>query len=141
MFPAICRLVRALTFILTFAVVTTAQAQETIYSADTTKINRATKAGVGLIHWVQTEPGAEEHVIYVRNISSRPIQVTSYEVYDCQNIRGRVCGVHSPGPQVAPGKTVRLVIIRQSSSMFRASYHYRVQSVYTDSAAADTTRP
>jgi hypothetical protein len=111
------------------------------YSADSAKVAAAAAAGVSLIHWVQTSPGAIEHIIYVRNISKRPIQVTSYEIYDCFNLRGNVCGVHAPGPRLAPGETKRLIIIEEGGGVGRSSYQYRVHSapVAADSSSADTT--
>jgi len=111
------------------------------YSADSAKVAAAIAAGVKLIHWVQTTPGASEHIIYVRNISKQPIQITSYEIYDCINLAGRVCGIHAPGPQLAPGQTKRLVVIKVIPGVGPSSYNYRLQSapVTPDSTRADTT--
>jgi hypothetical protein len=115
--------------------------QQVTYHADSAKVAAAAAAGVKLIHWVQTSPAANEHVIYVRNISQQPIQVTSYEIYDCFNLSGRVCGVHAPGPLLAPGQTKRLVIIESGAGVGRSSYQYRIHSapVTPDSTRADTT--
>jgi len=119
------------------------RAQIINYHADSAKIAKAADAGASLVHWVQTSPGAEEHTIYVRNISQQLIRVTSYEVYNCVDVRGRACGIHSPGPLVKPGQTVRLIVIdfgmRRGSN---GSYQYRVSSTFvaTDSTPPDTTR-
>ena len=69
-----------------------------------------------MTHWVETSHGVSEHSVMLRNHSKRPIQVVSYEVFECINIPSRVCKVHQPGPIVEPGKTKRLVVIRRQRS-------------------------
>ena len=113
--------------------------QEIIYHADSTKIANAAESGARLVHWVETVRGAGQHVIYVRNLTTRPVRVTSYEIYECMNLRGRACGVHSPGPVVAPGKTVRLIIIAFGVGIAPGSYRYRLQAAFADSTTADTS--
>ena len=116
------------------------RAQEIVYGADSAKVDSARAAGVGLVHWVQTVWRAREHIIYVRNISTRPLQIASFEIYECFGIRRNVCGVHAPGPRLAPGETKRLIIIDEIAGRGqRSSYRYRVK-VAADSTAADTSR-
>ena len=115
------------------------RAQEIVYGADSAKMDSAKAAGVGLIHWVETIWHAREHIIYVRNISSRPLRVESFEIYDCFGLRRKVCGVHTPGPRLAPGETKRLIIIDEEAAPGqRSSYRYRVK-VAADSTVADSS--
>ena len=115
-----------------------AHGQEIRYSADSEKVRAAVAAGARLVHWVETVRGAGEHIIYVRNVSPRPVRVTSYEIYDCKDLRGRACGVHSPGPLLAPGETHRLIVIDFLG--LYGSYRYRLSSAYADSTLADSAR-
>jgi hypothetical protein len=83
-----------------------------------------------------------EAAIVLRNMSAEPIQITQYEVYDCVNLRGNVCGLHSPGPLIAPGKTVR-VVVAQGFSRQAWSFRYRFRAAFRHppaSTAADTPR-
>ncbi len=111
-----------------------AVAQKLMQTADS---KEAARAGVDLIHWVENVPDAGERIIYVRNISNRPIQIKSYEIYDCIGLRGRVCGVYAPGPRLLPGKTARLAII-DLVRFHRWFYRYRLNAAFADSTRVDT---
>jgi len=131
-------LVRRATFLAALfasTVCSRAVAQKLMQTTDT---EEAARAGVDLIHWAEGVPDAGERIIYVRNISNRPIQVKSYEIYDCVAVHVRVCGIHTPGPLVLPGKTARLAII-DFVRMHRWSYRYRLNTAFVDSTAADTS--
>jgi hypothetical protein len=110
---------------------------------DSATIARASYAETKLVYWVESTGGHAEQAVFLRNTSTEPIQVTDYEIYDCVNLRGKVCGVHSPGPLIAPGKTVRIVVIDQGSSEEAWSFRYRFHATFLHApnpAAADSVR-
>ena len=119
--------------------VTSARAQ-VVPHPDSATIARATGAETKLVYWVESTNGHSEQAVFLRNTWTEPIQVTNYEIYDCVNLRGKVCGMHSPGPLIAPGKTVRLVVIDQAFSAEAWSFKYRFNAIYVHPAnpAADT---
>jgi len=126
-----------LALILALAPLMPSRAQQIMYRADSAKVARAVESGARLVHWVETVPDAGQHILYARNVTNRPVRVSSYEVYECMEVRGRVCGIHE-GPVVQPGKTVRLAVIT-----FRGgggSYKYRVNAEFADSIPGDSTR-
>jgi hypothetical protein len=124
---------------LTGLVVLTPAYSQTYLHPDSAVVARAAEAGARLVHWVETTNGQEEQAVFLRNTSREPIQITSYEIFDCANLRGSVCGRHAPGPRIEPGKTVRLVVISRSFSQSRWFYKYRFNAVFVrDSLAADT---
>jgi hypothetical protein len=100
---------------------------------DSASLERAA-AFAEMVHWVETSHGVSEHSVMLRNNSKRPIQVLSYEVFECINIPSRTCKVHQPGPIVEPGKTKRLVVIRQQRSSSAWSYNYRFSVSYLPEA-------
>jgi hypothetical protein len=106
---------------------------------DSAALERAA-AFAEMTHWVETSHGVSEHSVMLRNNSRRPIQILSYEVYECINIPSRTCKVHQPGPIVEPGKTKRLVVIRQQRSGESWSYNYRFTVAYLPQTMADTAR-
>jgi hypothetical protein len=97
---------------------------------DSARIANAVDAGALIVHWIETTTDRSEQAVYLRNTSNEPIQVTSYEIYDCQNLRGNVCGVHAPGPVIKPGKTVELVVVSQSFRYEAWSFRYRFHTVF-----------
>jgi hypothetical protein len=108
---------------------------------DSATIARAADAGAKLVYWVESTNGHAEQAVFLRNTSTEPIQVTDYEIYECVNLRGKACGVHSPGPLIAPGKTVRLIVIDQAYSQEAWSFKYRFNATFPHSsspAAPDT---
>ena len=114
---------------------------QTYYRPDSAKIARAADAGARLVHWIETTNRESEQAIFLRNTSSEPIQITSYEIYECVNIWRRVCGRHSPGPNIAPGKTVRLAVVERGLSDQSWSFKYRFEAAFvSDSVKRDTTR-
>jgi len=106
---------------------------------DSAKLAAAADAGAGVASWVESTMGTDEHALYVRNVSDRQVHVVSYEIYECFNLRGKACGVHSLGLVLKPGESKRLTIIEGGDRRHgRASYKYRVRAVYvvSDTAAA-----
>lgn len=106
---------------------------------DSAALERAA-AFAEMTHWVETTHGVSEQTVMLRNNSKRPIQVLSYEVYDCVNIPTRVCKVHPPGPVIDPGKTKRLVSISRRRDDEEWSYSYRFTVGYVPGAQPDTAR-
>jgi hypothetical protein len=98
----------------------------------------AAAAHAALLHWVASSSGASEQSVYLRNTSTRPVQVTSYEIYECINLAKSVCGVHRPGPFIKPGATVVLQIIRQPDRRQSWSHQYRFDALF---APPDSTGP
>jgi len=90
----------------------------------------AAAAEAALMHWVASSSGATEQNVYLRNTSTRPIQITSYEIYECINLAKAVCGVHAPGPLIKPGATVVLQAIRQRDRRQSWSYQYRFDALF-----------
>ena len=114
---------------------------QTYHRPDSAKIARAAEAGARLVHWVETTNRESEQAIFLRNTSGEPIQITSYELYDCVNIWRRVCGRHSPGPSIAPGETVQLAVVERGLSDQSWSFKYRFEAAFvSDSVKPDTTR-
>ena len=105
---------------------------------DSATIARASYAETKLVYWVESTNGQAEQAVFLKNTSTEPIQVTNYEIYDCVNLRGKVCGVHVPGPLIAPGKTVRLVVIDRGFSQEAWSFRYRFHAAFLH-APTDTT--
>lgn len=97
---------------------------------DSARIANAVDAGALIVHWIETTTDRSEQAVYLRNTSNEPIQVTSYEIFDCQNLRGNVCGVHAPGPVIQPGKTVELVVVSQSFRYEAWSFRYRFHTIF-----------
>lgn len=106
---------------------------------DSASLERAA-AFAEMTHWVETTHGTSEQTVMLRNNSKRPIQVLTYEVYECVNIPTRVCKVHQPGPVIDPGKTKRLVTVSRRRDDQEWSYSYRFTVSYVPGTQPDTTR-
>ncbi len=105
---------------------------------DSATIARASYAETKLVYWVESTGGHSEQAVFLKNTSTEPIEVINFEIYDCINLRGKVCGVHAPGPLIAPGKTVRLVVIDRGFSKEAWSFRYRFHAAFLH-APTDTT--
>ena len=116
----------ALTALLSIAIAGSARAQ-TIPQPDSATLARSA-AHSALTYWEASSNGPGEQSVYLKNNSTRPIQIVSYEVYDCTNIRGSTCKVHTPGPRIDPGKTKILVTIDQLHINAPWSYKYRFEA-------------
>ena len=97
---------------------------------DSARIANAIDAGALVVHWIETTTSRTEQAVYLRNTANEPVQVQSYEIFDCQNLRGNVCGVHAPGPVIQPGKTVELVVVSQSYQYAAWSFKYRFNVIF-----------
>ena len=91
---------------------------------DSATLQRATEAGVYLLHWVQKVNSSEQNVFF-KNTAQFPIQVVDWEIYECVNIRDKDCGPHAEGPLIQPAQSVRLATIRQRERRSAYSYLYR----------------
>src|SRR5258708_3101987 len=105
---------------------------------DSATIGRGSYAETKLVYWVESTGGHSEQAVFLKNTSTEPIEVINFEIYDCINLRGKVCGVHAPGPLIAPGKTVRLVVIDRGFSEEAWSFRYRFHAAFLH-APTDTT--
>ena len=101
---------------------------------DSTRLTSVTAAGKFLAYWTAEDGAAQEQGVYLKNLSpDRSITITSWEVYDCINLAGGVCGKRNKGPTIKPGKTVRLVLIRGWRGSTRGySYRFRFTQQWTD---------
>jgi len=102
---------------------------QTIPPPDSARL-AAASASAALVHWVASSSGAAEQTIFIKNSSERPIDITSYEIYECLNLAKSVCGVHAPGPRIAAGKTVALQTIRQRDRTARWAFQYRFMAAF-----------
>lgn len=100
---------------------------QTIPQPDSAALARSA-AHAALSYWMASSNGPGEQSVYLKNNSTRPIQIVSYEVYACTNIRGRTCGIHTPGPRIDPGKTKILVTVQQLRYDAPWSYQYRFEA-------------
>ena len=103
---------------------------QTIPQPDSATLARSA-AHSALTYWEASSNGPGEQSVYLKNNSTRPIQIVSYEVYDCTNIRGSTCKVHTPGPRIDPGKTKILVTIDQLHGNAPWSYKYRFEADFS----------
>jgi CubicO group peptidase (beta-lactamase class C family) len=81
-----------------------------------------------LLNWVEQIRGGRTQELYFRNTSDQPIQITSYEFFECTNVIGVTCGEKLEGPRLEPGETVRLESIRQRNFEQRWSYRYQFEA-------------
>ncbi len=97
-------------------------------------------ARAALSYWeAATYQGSREQSVFLRNNSTRTIQIASYEVRECVNISRRVCGVHTPGPVIRPGKTVILVTLVRQQYNEGYSYRYRFSPRFVADSSNDST--
>ncbi|MFW6085041.1 MAG: serine hydrolase domain-containing protein [Gemmatimonadota bacterium] len=87
-----------------------------------------------LVNWVEQIRGGRTQELYFRNTSDQPIQITSYEFFECTNVIGVSCGEEIEGPRLEPGETIRLESIRQRNLEQRWSYRYQFQASFLSSA-------
>lgn len=106
---------------------------------DSSRLAAAEDAGAKLIFWEASSNGQSEQSVYLRNTSGRPIEITSYEVYDCFNLAGRLCGEHTPTLTVRPGKTATLFVVGPRDRSQGWAYRYRFRAHYADVPVAPAT--
>jgi hypothetical protein len=111
---------------------------QTSLPPDSATTARAGAAGIYLVHWVQKENSSEQS-IYFKNTAPFPLQVTDWEVYACQNLGGKDCGLRTTGPLLAPGQTVKLITVRQRDRHAAFAYQYRFHVMWGPGVASDTT--
>jgi hypothetical protein len=111
-----------------------ASAQQILPPDSATLAESAARAA--LTYWEASTGGSAEQSVFLRNNSDRPIQITSYEVYECVNVARRTCRVVTPGPLVGPGKTVTLVAIGRLRPTSGWSYRYRFNARFAPDSSA-----
>ena len=100
----------------------------------------ASAARSSLSFWHVSTNGTGETTVYVRNNAARPVRIIWFEVRDCINIPRKICGRHSPGPTIKPGKTSRLVVVRRERNSEGWSYTYQFQAEWGDAPGSDPVR-
>lgn len=105
---------------------------------DGLELTPRTEAGAYLKYWSTGSPsGIGAHTVFLHNTSTnRTIMVTSWEVYDCYNIRGAVCRVHDKAISLKPQDTIRLIELFPAVVGKEFSYNYRFKAAWFDSTAA-----
>lgn len=93
-----------------------------------------------LLNWVEHERGGRSQQVYFRNTSDQPIDITSYEFFDCVNVAGVSCGKKIEGPRIEPGETIILVTVRQRDIQRRWKYRYQFQARFPDPPPATGLR-
>ncbi len=91
-------------------------------------------AGEPVAEWLTPYENGKQTVC-LKNISSRPIKITRFEVYNCLNLAAGLCAGHDDGPRIPPGKAVAMADIRGDESGRRWSFKYRFRWEYADSEA------
>lgn len=94
-----------------------------------------------LLNWVEDAARAREHLVYFRNTSDQPLDITSYEFYECLNVSGVKCGVEHEGPRLEPGETIVLKRIRHRNMDQRMSYRYRFYVQFAAAPQPDAQAP
>jgi hypothetical protein len=103
---------------------------------DSVRLQQVTAAGRDIVHWTFDE-GIGEQTIYLKNVSKeRPITITGWRVFDCDNIKRRSCKEHRQGPTLQPGQTVRLATVQRQDEQRAYSYRYDFTASYPDDPAA-----
>ena len=99
---------------------------------DSVRLQQVTAAGSHIVHWTFDE-GIEQQTIYLKNIGKdRPVIITAWRVFDCENIKRRSCREHKEGPTLEPGETVRLGTVQRDNEELGYSYRYEFAAAYTD---------
>src|SRR5690242_16386322 len=103
---------------------------------DSVRLQQVTAAGGNIVHWTFDE-GVGQQTIYLKNVSKdRPVTITGWRVFDCDNIKRRSCKEHSEGPTLQPGQTVRLTTVQRQDEDRSYSYRYDFTASYPDDQAA-----
>lgn len=103
---------------------------------DSVRLQQVTAAGSEIVHWTFDE-GIGQQTIYLKNISKdRPVTISSWRVFDCENIKRRSCKEHRGGPTLQPGQTVRLGTVQRQDEERDYSYRYDFTASYPDDQAA-----
>jgi hypothetical protein len=97
-------------------------------------------AGVYLVHWVKQDNSSEQS-LYFKNTAQFPLQVTDWEIYDCNNIGKKDCGARAVGPLLKPGETARLITVRQRDGRSAYSYQYRFHVAWGPGVTSDSASP
>jgi hypothetical protein len=99
---------------------------------DSIRLQKVASAGGDIVHWTFDE-GTGQQTIYLKNIGKhRPVTISAWRVFDCDNIKRRSCGEHTEGPALQPGQTVRLAVIRQQDVERPYSFRYDFTARYAD---------
>jgi hypothetical protein len=97
---------------------------------DSVRLQQVTAAGSHLVHWTFDE-GLGQQTIYLKNTAKdRPVTITAWRVFNCDNIKRRSCRGHSNGPTLQPGETVRLAIVERDNEERAYSFNYDFTASY-----------
>lgn len=96
-------------------------------------------ANARLLAWWQNPRGSRSSELYFRNTSDRPIEISSYEFFDCTNVIGVTCGKKQKGPRLEPGQTLRVETVRQRDFEQRWSIDFRFQARFLGPTPAGNT--
>jgi hypothetical protein len=103
---------------------------------DSLRLQQVTAAGAYIVTWTFDE-GTGQQTIYLKNTSKdRPVSITAWRVFDCENLKRRSCGEHGEGPTLQPGQTVRLAVVQQQDEEQAYSFRYDFSASYPDDQAA-----
>jgi hypothetical protein len=103
---------------------------------DSVRLQQVTAAGEDIVHWSFDE-GVGQQTIYLKNVSkNRPVTITGWRVFDCDNIKRRSCKDHREGPTLQPGQTVRLTTVQRQDEERGYSYRYDFTASYPDDQTA-----
>ena len=102
---------------------------------DSVRLQKVTAAGNDIAHWTFDE-GIGQQTIYLKNVSkNRQVTITSWRVFNCDNIARRSCKEHNGGPTLQPGQTVRLGTVQRQDEERPYSYSYDFTARYPDEQA------
>jgi hypothetical protein len=102
---------------------------------DSVRLQQVTAAASEIVHWTFDE-GIGQQTIYLKNTSrDRTVTITGWRVFDCDNLKRRSCGEHSPGPTLQPGKTVRLTTVERQDEERAYSFRYDFTASYPEDPA------
>jgi hypothetical protein len=98
-------------------------------------------AGSEAVHWT-FDDGFGQQTIYVRNTSAhRAMRIVRWRVFNCDNVRRRVCRKHEPGPTIPPGRTVRLATVTREMEERGYSFRYELTPEWVEAGPAAPAAP
>lgn len=93
-----------------------------------------------LLAWWQNPRGSRSSDLYFRNTSDQPIEIISYEFFDCTNVIGVKCGEKLKGPRLEPGETRKVATVRQRDFQQRWSINHQFQARFIGPSTSRAAR-
>jgi hypothetical protein len=84
---------------------------------------------VSVTTWVE-EFGSGRLIQMKNNSVDRPVRITSWTVYACENIRSEMCTTHTKGPVLRPLETLMLANVQPASIGAGWSFQYRYEAEF-----------